>query len=278
MFFVTLLVGFVLCGTLLSMIDTFLPGFFMPMVAVMMRWTGIILIWTGIGVYLGRNISTGGSKFDDLANPMIGKLIHVGKSSGRILNARKTDPNRLVSKVKRGFMNIKDTGDPINIAGHDVFITSQDIGHNIPLWLCDLIDKWKNKYGVRNEDEWKKLYDQIKNIKTFNDLDDIVFLKPIMADPERRKLLFDMTLDDIRNMRERLFDGRVINAKAYIGWAEGATPYDNESIIDSTVAHYRAQDMSLRALGGAGDYMKYIIPFAIILILGAIAYQIFGGG
>jgi len=276
--FVQLLFGLLFAGTMFIMLDMLPIGGANPFFYTSMKYVGVICIWMGPLLYYVRDVITGAHNINEMPNPLLAKIIHMGKSSGRIMKAKKVDPNRLICKTKTGYMNIKDTGDPINIAGHDLFITSQDIGHNIPVWLCDLIDKWKTKYGVRNEDEWSKLYEKIKNIKSYADLENIEFLKPVMADPEKRKLILDMDLDDLRNMRERLYDGRVINAKAYIGWSEGATPYDNESIISSTVAHHRAQDMSLKTLGGTGDYMKYIIPLAIILILGAVAYQIFKGG
>ena len=98
-----------------------------------------------------------------------------------------------------------------------------------------------------------------------------------MADPEKRRKIFDMSLDDIRNMTELLYDGRPVNVKQYLDWDESANSYDNESIISRTLAHRAEQRVSYRHLGGT-DWAKIVIPLTIILIMGAIAYQIFGTG
>lgn len=266
-------------GTCLAMSDMIFPGFFVPVVALMVRWTGLILAWTGVMVYIGRDVMVGGSKLVDLANPNRTLCLHIGKSNAKILSAKKSEPNRLKARGvgRSGNMNIKDMGESLNLAGHDLVVTTQDDGHTVPLWLCDLVDKWKKRYGVRSEKELMKLYDKIGDIKSYSDLETIPFLQPVMNDPERRKHLFDLSIDEIKEMRERLFDGRTVNVFSYLGWAEGATPYDNESLIESEVAHHRAQDSSLRYLGGM-DWAKIAPVLLMLLIGGAIAFQIFGTG
>lgn len=275
--FAGLMYMFVLIGIVLMMWNVIFPYMpLFPIVEMGFKIFGAIFIFIGILLYQGWAKRTTADQLITLADPTKTKCLHMGKSGGRFLTAKKVEPNRLRAKTKRGWMNIKDCGDAINLAGHDFVITSQDSGHNYPLWLVDAVSKWKKKYGVRNEDEFKKLYDEIKGIKTLADLNKIEFLKPIMADPEKRKVFIDMEMDDIRNMRELLYDGRTIDIKAYLDWTEGATPYDNESIISSSVARIRAEDMSLR-YGAMTDWGKYIIPICILFIIGAIAYQIFGG-
>jgi len=267
MFFLMLLISFGVIGSILCMIDTFLPGFFIPIVAVMVRWVGVILIWCGVMVYVGRQVGTRGSLFGELANPARTICIHLGKSNGKFLNSRKTEPNRLKAKGvgRKGNMNIKDMGEAINIAGHDVVITTQDDGHNYPLWVIDAVDKWKKRWKVANEKEFINLYNRLKNIKSYAELDQIPFLKPIMENPEHRRKILDLSLEEIREMKELIFDGRTINAKAVLGWSEGATPYDNEGLIESEVAHHRAQDASLRFAGGV-DMMKIAVPLFIAMI------------
>lgn len=273
--FAGLMYMFVLIGIVMMMWNVIFPYMHLfPVVEVGFKIFGAVFIFIGIILYQGWAKKTTADQLITLADPMKTKCLHLGKSGARILTAKKMEPNRLRAKTKRGWMNIKDCGDAINLAGHDFVITSQDMGHNFPLWLVDAISKWKEKYGVRNEDEFKKLYDQIKSIKSYNDLDKIEFLKPILVDPEKKNKILDMKLDDFRNMRELLYDGRTIDIKAYLDWAEGATPYDNESIISSSVARIRAEDKSLQ-YGAMADWGKYIIPICILFIMGAIAYQIF---
>lgn len=279
MFFLSLLIVFYVLGLVLMLNDIFLPGFFIAPVDFYISLTGVILSLVGIMLYVSRVSITGGGKLVDMPDPRIGKLIHMGKSTARIVNALKREPNRLyVRGLKKGLdMNIKDTGEPINIAGHDVYITSQDYGHTAPVWVVDLVDKWKKKYGCRNETEWLKLYDQLRGIRSHSDLKDIEFLKPVLADRDKHAELLSVDVDELRNMSELLYDGRVVNAKAYLDWAECATPYDNESIISSTVAHQRTQDRNLLQ-SPTGDVMKWVMAIVVLFIGGAIAYQVFLGG
>ena len=278
-----LCIVFMLAGSFLMWIDVILGSMGVvvaPIFAIGYKSIGLILIWIGPMLYLGRNMSTGGFRFTPLANSNETILIHMGKSNAKILRGKKEEPNRIRAKgVGRGaYMNIRDMGNNIVVAGHDVAISTQDDGHTVPLIVCDAVDKWKKRYNSENEKEFLAVYEQIKNINSHRDLFNIEFLKPIMSDSEKAKQLLDMSVKDLRDMKELLFDGRTINVKSYLGWAEDATPYDNEAIINSTIAHDRARSMSLRFGGQMMDWGKYIIPIVILMIMGAIAYQIFGGG
>jgi len=278
--FLFIMLAFMLVGTILTFIDYISIAVGMPMLPIVSmgyKTIGVILFWIGPMLYVGRLYMTGATHFTPLANPKQTILIHVGKSNAKILRGKKEEPNRIRAKGvgRSSYMNIKDMGQGLNVAGHDLVITTQDDGHNLPLWICDAVSKWKARYGISTEREFKMLYDKIKNIQTYNDLYDIDMLKPIMNDPDKKHLVLDLSLDDLRNMRELLYDGKSIDVKAYLNWSEDATPYDNETIIDSTISHRRAQDISYRSMGGV-DWAKWIIPISIIFIMGAIAYQIFG--
>lgn len=275
--FAGLMYGMVMGGLIMMMWDIIFPYVpLLPLVKLSFTVMGAMLIVVGIVLYHGRARNTTADQLTPMPKPQLTKCLHLGKSGAKIITAKKEEPNRLRAKTKRGWMNIKDCGDAINLAGHDFVITAQDCGHNFPLWLVDAVDKWKEKYGVRNEEEFKQLYEQIKKVNYIEDLAEIPFLEPILANPEKKKILEDMDLDDIRNLRELLFDGRTIDIKAYLDWSEGATPYDNESIISSSVARIRAEDASLK-YGGFTDWGKIVLPIIILFIGGAIAYQIFGG-
>jgi len=276
MFFVSIMVCFYLVGVMLMLESIMFPGFFMTPVDMYVQFTGLILASVGIFLYISRAAQVGGHHFTDLAKPDNPIIIHLGNSGAKIYRGKKTDLNRIEIRGKHR-MNLKDMGDPIYIAGHEVFLSSQTNNYTYPLWVIDLVDKWKIKYGVRNKREWQMLYDQLKNIKNYSDLDEISLLKPVMSDPEKRRFIFDMSLDDIRNMKELLFDGATKNAKAYLDWDESANPYDNESIIKRTLAHRAEQRSTYKVLGGRLDYGAVAIAFFIILVGGAIAFQVFGG-
>ena len=281
MIFTLILYSFVFFGCFIMVFDWF--SYYMlgipiiPMVAMGLKLTGFILVFLGVLLYQGRVSKTFGGQLVPLPDPSKTKCLHLGKSGAKILTGTKCEPNRIRVKSKDGrWMNIKDTGKSINLAGHDFTITFQDVGSNLPLWVCDLVDTWKQKYGIRNEQEFKDLYEMLSGVESYTDLESIPFLKPVMADPERRKRVFDMKLDDIRHMRERLFDAREVGVKEYLDWADEATPFDNEAIIDSSISQMRAQDQKLGDMQMM-DLMKWVLPIAVLFIVGAIAFQIFGG-
>jgi len=269
--------GMVMGGMIMMLWDLIFPYVPLPpFMKMSFQIMGAMLIVVGIILYDGRCRSTTANQLTPMPKPSNTICLHMGKSGAKLITAKKEEPNRLRAKTKRGWMNIKDCGDAINVAGHDFVITSQDCGHTFPLWLVDAVSKWKKKWNTRNEAEFDNLYEELSKVEYYEDLEKIEFLQPILADPEKKQVIVNMDLDDIRNMRELLFDGRTIDIKAYLDWSEGATPYDNESIISSTVARHRAEDASLK-YGGFTDWGKYVLPIIILFIGGAIAYQIFGG-
>jgi len=277
MMFVTILIMFALMGSLFMMMELWFPIPLIPLVNMGMEVTGAILIFIGIMLYLMRSLGTGACHLIELPNALDTICIHNGKSNAKILKGKKQEPNRIRAKGKgyRGsskFMNIKDTGDAINVAGHDVVVTSQDVGHNIPLFIADAIDIWKRNLKVNGHDELVAIQKQLEHIRSHDELKSIPVFAKMLEDPEKAEVLLGMDLDDIRELSAVLYDGRTINIRSYLDWFEGATPYDNEAIIDSDVSH-RLSQMANFLKGSTGDMMKYVIIMFIIVIIGIIAYQ-----
>ena len=99
MFFLMVLMGFLATGSILCIIDFVIPGFFVPVVAIGMRFTGIMLIWCGVGIYVARATGTGGSLLIDLPNPNTVKLLHIGNSGAKLLNSVKSEPQSPISVI-----------------------------------------------------------------------------------------------------------------------------------------------------------------------------------
>lgn len=279
--FLMILICFGLFGTLFMLVNLWFPITLVPFVQMGLQTTGTILLWMGIIVYLMRVYSTGANAWIMLPNPLKTNCIHQGKSGAKIIRGSKQEPNRIRARGKGyrnsgKWMNIKDTGEALNVAGHDTVITAQDVGHNFPLWVIDYIDTIKRNFKVKDEKEFFDLHDKIKEVKSHEEFFKIPELQPLFEDTEKKHYFEQMELDDIKEMKCLIYDGRVINYKQYLDWSEGATPYDNESIIDSDVSH-RLSQMSNFLKGGSGDMMKYVIIMFIIVIIGIIAYQGFGG-
>jgi len=281
MFFLTILVMFGMFGTLFMMVDLWFPITLIPMVKMGLQTMGAMLLWIGVGLYVMRSYSTGANVFLDLPNSNQTICIHQGKSNARFIRGRKQEPNRISARGKgyrntSKYMNIKDTGEPFNVAGHDVVVTSQDVGHNFPMWVVDYIDKIKRNWKVKNEGEFFKLYKLIEGVRSHDELFNIPELKPLFVDEGKREYFRSVDLDDLKEMKMLIYDGRVINFKQYLDWSESATPYDNESIIDSDVSHKLSQMQNFLNKPG-GDMMRMAIIAGVILMFAVIGYKIVGG-
>ena len=153
-----------LFGIILMIPEVILP-YFPLMDSMEFKIIGVVIALIGVILYHKRCLDTSADTLTAMPNPKVTKCLHIGKSSGKILNAKKEEPNRLRAKTKRGWMNFKDMGNAINVAGHDFVVTTQDDGHTVPLWLCDAVSKWKKTFEFRNEDEFLKLYEKIQDQK-----------------------------------------------------------------------------------------------------------------
>ncbi len=79
-------------------------------------------------------------------------------------------------------------------------------------------------------------------------------------------------------MSELLYDGEIIHMEDYEKFQESAAPYDMESYTQKKITQRIWQYKMYQPMGGAGDYMKWVLAIIVMFIGGAIAYQIFVGG
>lgn len=275
MIFVMIVIMFMLIGSILVMLDFLLPGFLIPLVRMLMSYTGIIMMWSGVLVYIVRHMQTRAYYLSDLPNPNNVILFNIGNSGARLIKTKKAEMNTLLVHGQHR-MRFKDMGNSINMGGHQIQVSSQTQFITFPLWALELVDKWKKRYEIRNKEELLKLEEYLKNIKTHDDLLNIPALKTVLADPKKKEELWKIPIEEIRLLSERLWDGTTRNIKSYMDFDESASAYDNEAIINKTLAHRAEQRNSLRSIGGID--IKIIITLMIILIMGGIAYQIFAGG
>jgi len=271
--FGTILVCFFILGMVFNMFDTLFPIPLIPLVVLGFRWTGLCLIGVGSFLYMARAIMTGANEFIKIPNPNRVKIIDVGESGAKILDAKKDVLNHLKRKDRLW----SDMGGGTTIAGHQVQLSVQTINYTTPIWLVDLIQRYKEKYGVRNKENLYKLYENLRNVEKHTDLFNIPELDPVLKDPEKRKELLSMSIDDIRRMSELCYDGKIRDMTTFKDFDETVSAYDTESYVKRILAHRSEQRASYRYVGGV-DWTKVVIPLAIILIVGAIAFQIFKGG
>ena len=277
--FIALFMMFMVTGTVLCMLDILLPGFLIPFVALGMRVTGIMMIWVGGILLVGRETSTGADKITGVSKPYE-KLVFHQRRGGKtfILKGTLAPLEHIVVKNKKDWMVFKDTGSSRNLAKHDAVFTCETVSHTIPEDIAQWLYKQKFKFGVEGLKELRAMHDNLKSIRTHDDLFNIKELRDIFEDPEKKQLLMNMKIEDIRQMSELLYNGEVLHMEDYEDFQESAAPYDMESYTQKKITQRIWQYKMYQPMGAAGDYMKYILAIIVLFIGGAIAYQIFAGG
>ena len=277
--FIALFVVFMLAGSILCLLDTFMPNILIPIVALGMRVMGIMLIWCGGMLLVGRETQTGADKLTGVTKQNEVIVIHQRKNGKSFILKGTFEPlEHIAVKNKKDWMIFKDTGGARNIAKHPVVFTNETVNYTIPEPIAQWLHKQKKKYGVENLKELKKLHDDLKHISTHNDLENIVALREVLSDPEKKQLLMNMSVSDLRNMRELLYNGEIMHFEGFEEFEEGAAPYDMESYTQKKITHRIWQYKNYQPMGGMGDYMKWVLAIIVLFIGGAIAYQIFVGG
>ena len=277
--FIALFVMFAICGSIMIFLDFLFPGFFLPIVALGMEIMGIMLIWTGAILLISRETSTGADKITGISKPYE-KLVFHQRRGGKtfILKGILAPLEHIVVKNKKDYMIFKDTGGSRNLAKHDAVFTCETVSHTIPEPIAQWLYKQKTKFGVEGIKELDQMYNDLKHVRIHDDLYNIANLRDIMEEPERKQILMEMKIEDIHHMSELLYTGEIIHMEDYEDFQESAAPYDMESYTQKKITQRIWQYKMYQPMGGAGDYMKYILAIIVLFIGGAIAYQIFLGG
>jgi hypothetical protein len=239
--------------------------------------------------------------FMDLPSSKIVPLIH-SRVRGRDPDAKFIKGKRVDLEIIRAPHKVfKDAGGGFRILGHSCRRTYETIGFTVPDWISEYFNKLKNKYCIRNSDEWRQLRQDLlelnpnqKCIETLPDgseierlatkeeqLREIKYLEPIMNDPEKKQELLDMNWQQLQRMEELLFDGVVHNGEEVELFIDSATPneqdiLERQTFVNELERHNRYKDP------GELNFGKWV-PTIIILILVATVCAIllqgaFGGG
>ena len=271
--YTTILVMFLVIGTFMCYLVVMLPGLLVPIVATGMRLIGLMLIWLGPVMYLMRSYNTGAAHLITNPDSRYTNVINEGQSGGTIIRMKKDLLNTLRYKDKR----YRDMGEALKVAGHDFQIASETQFPTFPIWLMDWIDQVHTATGAENHSQLKQLWKELKLITSHDDLWKIKLLSPLLTDPEKRKALWDIPIEDLRQLRFSIYDGRTITIKPYLDWFENSNAYDVESIIGKTISHRMKQNASYTQ-SMALDIAKYALPIFIILIGVGVAFKFMQGG
>lgn len=266
-------------GCFFTLIDMIPLPFYYPLFTFVMEMVGIILVMLGVMVLVFRIYQTGVHLF--IAPPTTKNVILIHQRRGgnaKFIRGKLIDLEHIAAKNKL----FKDTGEGIRIAGHDVRRTHETISFTIPDWLVDYFRKIRERYGVRNIKELKSLYEKLKNVTASNpferekQLKAIPELRDVMEDPVKREVLLNMKLDDLRNLRELLFDGQVIEFNQIEEYIENAAPTDLETLTSEEFAH-KVLRFNMYKLGGKVDWAKWAPVLVMLMIGGAMAVLILKG-
>jgi len=259
------------------------------MFSIYMRMIGSVICILGGVLLTWRLIQTKAHLF--LPLPRQDRKIGIHKrrdGTASFLPLKMIDLEHLTAKNKL----FKNTGGNFRIAGHDVFLTDETLGYTKPIWLGEYFHSIKNKYGIQNRKQLLSLAEKLRKLQApsveikdgrpvvHNSLEEqlssIEELHDIMQDPEKRQVLLNMPLYDLQNMAEHLYDGRTVHLEDVEQFVEGAAPNDLDTLVDQTVTHRTLQFRAYNPY--ERDWGKWALYFVMILIGGAVAYQIFFGG
>jgi len=272
--FIEMCILFYFCGVIFITLDWYLPFPLFPMVKMMIVLTGVILIAVGNFLLIVRLYQTGAFLLVRPPKPKQVILVHQRKGkSSFLLPGKLIDLDHIYSKNKL----FKDEGGSRRIAGHDVRFTNETISHTLPEVLCQWVHRMKKRYSTEDRNSLLVLHDKLKGITCYDDLNSIPELKEVLLDPEKRREIMKLDLEEIRHMGEMLYDGKIVHFEDYANFTESSAPYDMDSFVTHQFAHRQWQFKTYSQYGGM-DWKTIIIPLSILLILGAIAFQIFGGG
>jgi len=276
--FLALMLMFAFGGTICMLLPIMMPGMFMWEVFVGLIIMGLIMMWVGIIVYAGRSIATGSNMLNNLAKSGEVISIHERRGGQGKLRRGRLMPLEHIRIGKE--MIFKDTGGGTRIAGHRIIKTTETVNHNIPDWAAQYLYEIKKKYMVDGLDQLEKLAKQLKQLKrglpgiqTIEDqLKKIPELNVIMQDEEKKKVLLNMSLENLQTMSEMIYDGQVIHYEDYERFQEAAAPYDLESYTKRRDVQRIMEMVHFRDIN-APDWMKYAIVLFILLIGAGLAFQ-----
>lgn len=271
--------SFIMIGTILMFCKYYIPPQ-LPGLVMSIEMMGAALIFIGTIVFVARSKQTGVGYFLDL--PSVGNTICI--DSG-IANKR-LDPNARFVKTKDIGLGIlkgkktayKDTGGGFRISGHDVRRTHVKIGADLPEHLGQYLHQIKNKYKVKNYDELKKVYEQLKilhepvpGMSIIEQMELIPILKPAMKDEKTRSEISKMDIDDIRNMTEYLFDGETIHMEDVENFIKLASPNELDTWITQEMNKNTLEKRNYRDPGSQIDWNKWLPALGFFMIIAVLA-------
>jgi len=99
------------------------------------------------------------------------------------------------------------------------------------------------------------------------ELESIPELKNAMQDPQKREDICNMSVEQLRNMAEMLYDGQVVHMEDAEEFIDTATPNDVDTWVDQRFTRKMMQQKAYKPPGDA-EWIKWI-PWVVMLMIGA---------
>lgn len=256
-------------GMLMCSIDMFYP---IPSLLwnMMFKMMGLGIGFIGILILAGRSNQTGAGVWLDIPSQNSTICIHSG------ITGKRLDPNAKFIKTRDIGLGIlkgkkkvfKDTGSGFRIAGHDVRRTHEKISADIPEWLGQYLYQLKHKYNVKNDTDLFSLYKDLQTINSVKDLENIKILEPILKDDTKRMKLYTMDLDDLKKMKEIMFDGESIHMEDVENFIKLAKPNELDTWITQEINKNTLEKRNYRDPGTQIDWNKWLPALGFFMIIG----------
>ena len=270
--------SFIMIGTLLMFCRYYMP---MPLALTMsIEMIGGVLVFIGTIVFVARSSQTGAGLFLDI--PTVGNTICI--DSG-IANKR-LDPNAKFVKTKDIGLGIlkgkktayKDTGGGFRISGHDVRRTHVKISADLPEHIGQYLHQIKNKWKVKNSEEMRAVYNQLRvlhelvpGMDIMTQLEMIPILKPALKDEKSLAEIKKMDIDELRNMTEYLFDGETVHMEDVENFIKLASPNELDTWITQEINKNTLEKRNYRDPGTQIDWNKWLPALGFFMIIAVLA-------
>ena len=270
---------FLILGTLLSVFDMFIPAYpvqFIPVI-LLMRIMGLMLLFLGIIILGARIIQTDVGMWLELPSTKYVNLIHShirGRDpDAKFIRAKRLDLETLKAKNKL----FKDAGGSFRIGGHSCRRTYETIGFTVPDWLSNYFHQIKEKFGLRNSDEFKELRRALKNLKDptvegnpslESQLKQITLLKPIMDDENKKRELLSMGYKKLKDLEFCFYDGVTHNGDDVELFIDSATPNELDILEGQTFLNEMDRAKRYRDTGSV-DWGMWI-PWLIVIMFASV--------
>lgn len=271
-------------GMVMMTMDIFVPPISPEIMAIIMmnRILGIVFFIFAIILLGVRLTQTGVAPLLDLPNKNRVLLFHQRRGRNpntSILVGQLKDLEFIRSKNKL----FKDTGGGFRISGHDCRRTHETICHDVPEWFSQYCYEIKQKYGISNSDEFQELRKALKGLKQpvpgmdmENQLKQIKLLEVIMENPERKKDLLNMSLQQLQHMDELLFDGVTHHGEEIEQFIESSTPNELDALEKQAFLNDMMRQRNYSEPGEM-NWAKWVPTMGFLLLCGAIAAIILQG-